>query len=176
MFRQLAIRDGVAVDGVDLSTARILKNRCGMERLERLARAIQGDSERILTDWKSRVRQLPNATRVDTLTLEDHFPAVLDEISTALMWHQQEGTLARPSSATEHGRQRFTIGFDLHQMIIEYNALRQVLRECAERHRISLDGIAGAVLSGYLATVNRPGELTVRRRVRRTTNARERRD
>src|SRR5207302_137382 len=42
--------------------------------------------------------------------------------------------------------QRFNIGVDITQVVIEYSMLRHALRDCAARHNISLDGLAGYVL------------------------------
>lgn len=117
-----------------------------MERLDVLAGAIQDDRELILSEWRRRVRELPSARHLDRLALEDNLRSVLDEISNALMLYHDSGALPTPYTAIEHGRQRFEVGFDLHQVVIEYNMLRHVLRECAARHHISLDDAAGSVL------------------------------
>jgi two-component system, OmpR family, phosphate regulon sensor histidine kinase PhoR len=117
-----------------------------MERLDTLAAAIQQDHETLMRDWKQRVRELPSAQDLDRLTLENNFRSVLDEISNGLAHYQDSQTIPSPFSSVEHGRQRFEIGFDINEVVIEYGILRQVLRECAARHALSLDGVGGAVL------------------------------
>jgi signal transduction histidine kinase len=141
---------GLEVVEVHVEAAGFRYTLAYMERLDILARVIQEDHEIILRDWKARVRQLPKAQRLDRLTLEDHFRSVLDEISTALFQYQDTGTIPVPFTPIEHGRQRFEVGFDVHEVVIEYSILRQVLRECATRHDISLDGVAGAILHQIL--------------------------
>jgi signal transduction histidine kinase len=117
-----------------------------MERLDVLASIIQQDHDVILNDWKNRVRQLPSAQGLDRLTLEDNFRSVLDEISNSLCQYRDSGSIPSAFSSIEHGRQRFEVGFDINEVAIEYSMLRQSLRECAARHGVSVDGVAGAVL------------------------------
>jgi signal transduction histidine kinase len=119
-----------------------------MERLDLLATAIQEDSDLILNEWKKRVRSLPQAKTLDRLTLEDGVRTFLDEISNTLAFYHDKGQMADGFSGApvEHGLQRFEIGFDLNQLVLEYSMLRAVLMDCAARHSISLDGGAGHVL------------------------------
>lgn len=117
-----------------------------MQRLDTLAALFQDEHETILEEWKNRVRQLPDAERLDKLTLEDSFRSVLDEISTALFQYQDSGTLPKPFTSVEHAQQRFEIGFDINELVIEYAILRHVLKDCALSHDLSLDGIAGTIL------------------------------
>jgi signal transduction histidine kinase len=117
-----------------------------MQRLDTLAALFQNEHEALLEEWKNRVRQLPDAERLDKLTLEDNFRSVLDEISTALFQYQDSGTLPTPFTSVEHAQQRFEIGFDINELVIEYAILRHVLKDCALSHNLSLDGIAGTIL------------------------------
>ena len=119
-----------------------------MERLDTLAAFIQDDHENILREWRKRVRSLPRLRALDRLTLEDGFRSFLDEITNALVCFQDTGELPKEdqSAAIEHGQQRVEIGIDITQVVIEYGMLRHALRDCAARHNISLDGVAGYVL------------------------------
>ncbi len=119
-----------------------------MERLDSFAAVIQEDHENILADWRKRVRSLPRSRSLDRLTLEDGFRSFLDEITNALLYFHDTGELRKDenSAAVEHGRQRFDIGVDITQLVIEYGMLRHALQACAARHNISLDGMAGHVL------------------------------
>ena len=119
-----------------------------MERLDNFAAIIQQDHENILRDWRQRVRSLPRLRALDRLTLEDGFRSFLDEITNALVCFHDTHELPKEtqSAAIEHGQQRFEIGADITQVVIEYGMLRHALRDCAGRHNISLDGLAGYVL------------------------------
>lgn len=99
-----------------------------------------------MEEWKKRVRQFANAKTLDKLTLENNFRSVLDDISNALVSYHDTSSIPASSASTEHGTQRLDIGFDIHQLILEYKMLRHALQDCAERHGVSLDGIAGHVL------------------------------
>jgi signal transduction histidine kinase len=126
-----------------------------MERLDTLAEVFQEDHEEILRELRARVRNIPNAKHLDRLTLEDGFRAVLDEISNSLMVYHDTGELPRlmaGAAPVEHGLQRYNIGFDVRRVIVEYNMLRHVLQDSAERHNIPLTGVAGHVLHEIIDT------------------------
>src|SRR5579884_2150687 len=119
-----------------------------MERLDILAKIFQEDHENILRDLRARVRRMSPAKDLDRLTLEDGFRPFLDEISNALLVYHDTGELPRMNYApVEHGLQRFKIGFDIRQVIVEYNLLRHALQDSAERHNIPLIQVAGHVLN-----------------------------
>ena len=97
-----------------------------MERLDNFAAILQQDHENILRDWRQRVRSLPRLRALDRLTLEDGFRSFLDEITNALVCFHDTHELPKEtqSAAIEHGQQRFEIGADITQVVIEYSMLR----------------------------------------------------
>ena len=56
------------------------------QNLERLAALIESERAALLSRWREQVRQLPSAKHLDTPTLNDHVPALLDELATAFQW------------------------------------------------------------------------------------------
>jgi hypothetical protein len=54
------------------------------EIIIRLAELVENQRDRLLTDWRQRVRQLPDAQQLDTPTINDEVPQLLDDLSQAL--------------------------------------------------------------------------------------------
>lgn len=55
-----------------------------MNDLDRLAALIKQERDSLLTQWRQQVRQLPSARQLDTPTLNDHIPDLLQELAIAL--------------------------------------------------------------------------------------------
>ena len=73
--------------------------------LKELAALITRDREGLLSRWREQVRQLSSAKHLDTPTLNDHVPTLLDELAAALH-SQSEETIPealRDGSSPEHG-------------------------------------------------------------------------
>ena len=51
--------------------------------LERLAALIKRERDALLSQWREQVRRLPSAKDLETPALEDHVPAILDELAAA---------------------------------------------------------------------------------------------
>ena len=51
--------------------------------LTHLATLVKKERQSILLHWRQQVRQLPSAAQLDTPTLNDHIPALLDELASA---------------------------------------------------------------------------------------------
>lgn len=110
--------------------------------LDHLASLIEQDSESLLTAWREQVRALPSARHLDIPTLNDHIPSLLEELATALRAHADESI---PESLMEgsppsHGLQRFEDGFELTEVVAEYNILRGCIHDLADRNDLNLQG------------------------------------
>ena len=120
-----------------------------MNPLERLAQILAAERAAIMARWREQVRTLPSAKQLDLPTLNDHMPVWLAEVATAL------GALAIDSGdegdpATiplAHGLQRFADGFDIQEVVAEYNILRDCVHEVAEREDLNLRGRARRVVN-----------------------------
>ena len=117
-----------------------------------LARLIDQRSEDLLARWRAQVRELPAAKNLDVPTLNDHVPQLLTEIVHALRVGSDE-TIAhalREGSPPTHGLQRVRDGFDIEEVVAEYNILRDCVHDLAEGAGLTLQGRPFHVLNRVL--------------------------
>ena len=120
-----------------------------IQNLDRLASLIVSERETLVTWWREQVRQLPSAKHLDVPTLNDHVPALLDELATAFR-DVDEQTI--PEALVEgsppiHGLERYEHGFDIVEVVAEYNILRGCIHDLAEKNGLSLSGKAFHILN-----------------------------
>jgi two-component system phosphate regulon sensor histidine kinase PhoR len=120
-----------------------------LPNLGTLAALIKGERAALLSRWREQVRQLPSAKHLDTPTLNDHVPALLDELATAfqLLEDKTIPDARLEGSPPVHGFQRYQDGFDLVEVVAEYNILRACIHDLAESHNLSLQGKAFHILN-----------------------------
>ncbi len=126
-----------------------LKETMNLQNVDKLALLIKSERDSLLSGWREQVRQLPSAKHLDTPTLNDHVPALLDELATAFQ-SAIERTI--PEALVEgsppiHGLQRYQDGFDIVEVVAEYNILRGCVHDLAESHSLSLQGKAFHILN-----------------------------
>ena len=123
-----------------------------MRDLERLAALIKHEQDALLSRWRQQVRQLPSAKHLDTPALNDHVPDLLDELVNELLVasHQTIPQALLEGSPPVHGRQRQQDGFDIVEIVAEYNILRGCIHDLAESHGISLAGQTFHILNRVL--------------------------
>ncbi len=123
-----------------------------IQNLDELALLITRERDRLLTRWREQVRQLPSAKHLDTPTIDDHVPVLLAELAAAFRAVSDEtipeALLA--GSPPIHGRQRHHDGFDIVEVVAEYNILRGCIHDLAESHGLSLSGTAFHILNRVL--------------------------
>lgn len=110
--------------------------------MDRLAALIKQEREPLLSRWRQQVRQLPSARPLDVPTLNDHIPGLLDELAGALQ-SKSDRTIPealRESSPPAHGLQRLHEGFDIEEVVAEYNILRACIHDLADVNGLSLQG------------------------------------
>lgn len=120
--------------------------------LKTLAKLIRRDRDQLLTRWRALVRELASAKHLDVPTLNDHLPTLLDELAEALESKSDE-TIAealRDGSPLAHGLQRVQDGFDIVEVVAEYNILRGCVHDLAEANGFSLQGQAFHILNRVL--------------------------
>ena len=113
-----------------------------MNNLNELAVLITNQREALLSTWRQQVKQLPSARNLDTPTLNDHIPQLLDELAQALRARSEQTirkALAEGSSPV-HGSERFREGYDIEEVVAEYNILRGCIHDLAENNGLSLRG------------------------------------
>src|SRR4029453_4324288 len=94
------------------------------ENLNRLAALIVGEREQLLVNWRREVRRLPGAENLDTPTINDQVPELLDSLADALKRQDETANKETDSISAEHGLLRWQAGFDVTEVVAEYNILR----------------------------------------------------
>lgn len=112
----------------------------------------------MLARWRAQVRQLPAARGLDTPTLNDHIPSLLEELASAFLSTSDE-TIAQvlaDGSPPAHGLQRVKDAYDIEEVVAEYNILRGCIHDLADRHGLSMQGkpfyILNRVLDGAIGS------------------------
>jgi signal transduction histidine kinase len=112
-----------------------------LKNLDSLADLIDQERSALLIRWQQRVRELSSAKQMDVPALFDHIPKVLDELILAF---RQKEHVSEPEILAEsnlaHGAQRVDDGFDIAEVVSEYNILRKCILELADDHLLDLRG------------------------------------
>jgi two-component system, OmpR family, phosphate regulon sensor histidine kinase PhoR len=120
-----------------------------VQNLGKLAALIRGQRAALLSQWRAQVRLLPSAKHLDTPRLNDHVPPLLDELAKAFHRAAEE-VVPEPlieGSPPLHGIQRYYDGFDMLEVVAEYNILRGCIHDLVESHGLSLEGKAFHILN-----------------------------
>jgi signal transduction histidine kinase len=108
------------------------------EDLIRLFALIKNQRDQLLARWREQVRQLPAAANLDTPTINDQVPELLDTLANSLKGENE--TAETNAISAEHGLLRWQSGFDVTEVVGEYNILRQCVQDALERNGILLTG------------------------------------
>ena len=113
-----------------------------INQLDVLAALIRQERTTLLQRWREQVRQLPCAQNLDTPTLNDHIPGLLDELADAFQSKSDETIPEALCDGTPpvHGAQRVLDGFDIEEVVAEYNILRGCLHDLADENGLTLQG------------------------------------
>ena len=117
------------------------------ENLQRLAALIHDRRDELLTDWRTQVKLLPGAADLDFPTINDEVPQLLDSLADELIRHSEEADAEVRTVSAEHGLLRWQAGFDVTEVVAEYNILRCCLQELAERNGLMLFGKAARIVN-----------------------------
>lgn len=110
--------------------------------MQQLSLLVRQESQDVLLRWRQQVRELPSARHLDNPTLNDHMSGILVELAVALQ-SDSEQTISKAiqeESAPAHGLQRVQDGFDIQEVVAEYNILRGCLHDLADRHGVPMQG------------------------------------
>ncbi len=111
------------------------------ENLHTLAALIRHERGTLLAEWRRVVGQLPVARNLDVPTLNNHIPDLLEELADELESYSDESMVGElKKNSVIHGLDRLRLGFDVEEVVAEYNALRDVIQDLIERHDLSLRG------------------------------------
>lgn len=117
------------------------------ENLKRLAAFINDRRDELLDDWRTQVRRLPGAADLDLPTINDEVPQLLESLAEELIRHSEEADAEVRALSAEHGLLRWRAGFDVTEVVSEYNILRCCLQEHAERNGLMLFGKAAQIVN-----------------------------
>ena len=113
-----------------------------VNNLDRLASLITQEHDALLSRWREQVRELPCARHLDTPTLNDHIPSLIKELAAALKARSDETIPEALCEGTPpaHGAQRVQDGFDIEEVVAEYNILRGCVHDLADTNGLNLQG------------------------------------
>lgn len=130
--------------------------RSAISDLDKLAALLLRERDKLLTRWRQQVRELPSARHLDAPTLNDHLPQLVDELIAALQARSGE-TIPEALNAVSppaHGVQRVKDGYDIEEVVAEYNILRGCIHDLAQTNGLTLQGrpfhILNRVLDGAI--------------------------
>jgi signal transduction histidine kinase len=127
--------------GVHTLATQTLRQGGNMD-LNKLAVLVRQERQAILSHWRQQVRELPSAQHLDTPTLNDHIPALLEELAAALQVGSSKTIpeALNAGSAEVHGLQRLKAAFDIEEVVAEYNILRAGIHDLATTNGLQLQG------------------------------------
>lgn len=113
---------------------------------------LEQQGEPLLLRWRQRVRELPSAAHLDVPTLNDHLPGLLGELASALRCEFDESISEKlgEGSPPAHGLQRVDDGFDIIEVVAEYNILRDCIHDLADSNGLVLQGRAFHIINRVL--------------------------
>src|ERR1051326_991573 len=119
------------------------------DNLHRLAELLRKNIDVMLAGWRRDVRRLPAAHKLDVPTLNDHIPDVLAELIEALVARRTESVmdLQLQNSPKIHGTERFRAGFDIVEVVAEYNILRELIQSLAEENGVDISGTVNLIIN-----------------------------
>jgi two-component system phosphate regulon sensor histidine kinase PhoR len=118
----------------------------------KLAELILRQQDGLMQVWRSKMQQVPAVRNLDTPAASSHIAALLEDVAAALLKGKKKSLITLPvDEATEvHGFQRFHEGFNLIEVVADYNALREAIQEFAEANHISVTGRVRSILDRVL--------------------------
>ena len=119
------------------------------QELIRLAQLIRQEAATLLATWRKEVRELPSARHLDIPTLNDHIPALLEELAEAFETRSDMSITEALVEGTpsDHGVQRLVDGYDIVEVVAEYNILRGCVHDLAVENDLDLSGDAFHILN-----------------------------
>jgi two-component system phosphate regulon sensor histidine kinase PhoR len=120
-------------------------------QLAALASVLREQKATLFARWETVVGELPGAARLDVPTLRDHIPQFIDEMIAAI-GHQEEEVVGQKGAGSplEHGIQRLAAGFDIKEVVIEYNVLRGAVLDLAEAAGLRLSAEEARVINSII--------------------------
>jgi len=118
-----------------------------LAKLNQLSSVIVERREELLANWRRQVRLLSGAESLDTPTINDQVPELLDSLASALSRSADASGPQTDAISSEHGLLRWQAGFDVTEVVAEYSILRNCVQELAENSGLSLSGKALKIIN-----------------------------
>jgi two-component system phosphate regulon sensor histidine kinase PhoR len=110
-----------------------------INQLPALAVALHANRATLFASWQAVVCELPGAANLDGPALRDHIPQFIDEMIAAIARRDEEAVgQGGAGSPLEHGIQRLAAGFDIKEVVREYNVLRGAVLDVADQNGLRL--------------------------------------
>lgn len=109
-------------------------------QLSALATVLREQKATVVARWKEVVSELAGASGLDSSSLRDHIPQFVDEMIAAIASHNDAAVVGKLGlgSPVEHGIQRLAVGFNIKELVVEYNILRGAVLDVAEKSGLHL--------------------------------------
>jgi two-component system, OmpR family, phosphate regulon sensor histidine kinase PhoR len=118
----------------------------------RIAELLEQEADAIIDTWKREIAKHTRNKGLDDAALIDHMAELLQELAETLRSgkgeHIEEYKFRE--GPVQHGVQRLRVGFDIEEVITEYNILRDVLQDKAEAAGLNLTGKVGHLINDVL--------------------------
>jgi two-component system phosphate regulon sensor histidine kinase PhoR len=119
------------------------------QELQLFAHLVRKEARTVLTTWREEVAKLPSARHLSVPVLNDHIPALLEELAVAFETRSDVSITDALIEGTPvaHGEQRVADGFDVVEVVAEYNILRGCLHDLAVAKGLNMAGRAFHILN-----------------------------
>jgi two-component system, OmpR family, phosphate regulon sensor histidine kinase PhoR len=107
------------------------------EAAPRLSALLRSRRDEILSRWRDEVARLPGARGLPGPVLENEVSDLIEELATHLECvdvsaiDESERREREARAAATHGVERMRVGFDIHEVVIEYSVLRALVLDMA---------------------------------------------
>jgi signal transduction histidine kinase len=121
-------------------------------RLNQIAELLEQRTDAVVDAWKQEVARATRGKHLDEAALVDSMADMVRELAATLRTgagdHVEEQHFRR--GPISHGAQRGQLGFDIEEVITEYNIFRDVLQEEVESIGLDLSGQVGHIVNRVL--------------------------
>ena len=122
------------------------------QNLANLAELIRQKREELMHLWRDKVQKVPALRNLDTPEAASHIRALLEDIASTLLKGKKKPIpeMSVDLGTEVHGLQRFQEGFNVIEVVADYNAVREAIQEFAEANHITVTGRVRAILDRAL--------------------------
>jgi signal transduction histidine kinase len=116
-----------------------------------LAELLRAKRSEIVEAWLRRIAREPNHVDLSAAELRDHLPSFFDQLVGALTPAGQAKEDQGRIAASQHGEQRLHAGFNVDEVVREYDLLGDTILEAADAERVVVSIAQARILLQRLA-------------------------